>query len=128
MAPALAPAHAATLEVVVANVRTSKGHVRVAACTRQEFLKEFCQYSGNAPARAGETVVRLEVPPGTWAVQAYHDENDNNKIDRNFVGIPTEGLGFSRDAPFRFGPPSYDDAAFQLGAGGGRIRLSLRYF
>jgi len=121
-------ARAATLEVVVANVRNAKGHVRVAACTPQNFLKEFCQYNGNAAARAGETVVRLEVPPGTWAVQAYLDENDNEQVDRNFVGIPTEGLGFSNDAPFRFGPPSYGDAAFQLGTGGGRIRLSLRYF
>jgi len=121
-------AQAATLEVVVANVRNAKGHVRVAACTQQNFLKEFCQYNGNATARAGETVVRLEVPPGTWAVQAYLDENDNEQVDRNFVGIPTEGLGFSNDAPFRFGPPSYGDAAFQLGAGGGRIWLSLRYF
>lgn len=121
-------AGAATLEVVVANVRNDRGHVRVAACTQQNFLKEFCKYNGDAKATAGETVVRVELPPGTWAVQAYQDENDNEQVDRNLVGIPTEGLGFSNDAPFRFGPPSYGDAAFQLGAAGGRIRLTLRYF
>ena len=126
MAPALA--HAVTLDVVVANVRNDKGHVRVAVCTQATFLKERCAHNAQVKSVAGETVVRLEVPPGTWAVQAYQDENDSGKVDRNFLGIPTVGLGFSNDAPFRFGPPSYADAAFQLGAGGGRIRLTLRYF
>ena len=121
-------ASAVTLEVTVANVRNNKGHVRVAACTQATFLKEHCAYTAQVPSVAGETVVRLEVPPGTWAVQAYQDENDSGKIDRNLLGMPKVGLGFSNDAPFRFGPPSYGDAAFQLGAGGGRIRLTLRYF
>ncbi len=121
-------AGAVTLEIVVANVRNNNGHVRVAVCAREDFLKESCRYNAEAPSRAGETTVRVAVPPGTWAVQAYQDENDNGKIDRGLFGRPTEGVGFSRDAPFRFGPPTYEDAAFQLGAGGGRIRLTLRYF
>ena len=126
LAPTAAPA--ATLEVTVANVRNNKGHVRVAACTQATFLKERCAYNAQVPSVAGETVVRLEVPPGTWAVQAYQDEDDSGKVGRNLLGIPTVGLGFSNDAPFRFGPTSYGDAAFHLGAGGGRIRLTLRYF
>lgn len=121
-------AHAATLEVVVANIRNGNGRVRVAACTAETFLKDTCQVVGNAKAAAGEVMVRLEVPPGTWAVQAFLDEDDNREINRSFVGIPTEGLGFSNDAAFRFGPPRFADAAFILTAGGGRIRLNLRYF
>jgi uncharacterized protein (DUF2141 family) len=121
-------ADAATLDVVVANLRNGNGHVRVAVCTQATFLKEHCEYNGEAKSKAGEVVVTLQVPPGTWAVQAYQDERDHGEVDRNLLGIPTVGLGFSNDAPIRFGPPKYGDAAFQLGAGGGRIRLSLRYF
>ena len=128
MTLAAAPAGAAPLDVTVANVRNDKGTVRVAACTQRTFTKETCEHIGSAKAKPGGTVVRLDVPPGTWAVQAYQDENDNGKIDTNFLGLPTEGIGFSNDAPMRMGPPSFGDAAFQLGAGGGRIRLSLRYF
>ena len=84
-------AGAATLEVVVTNVRNAKGHVRVAACTQRTFTKEFCEHNGEAKAVAGETVVRLEVPPGTWAVQAYLDENDNEKVDQNLLGLPDRG-------------------------------------
>lgn len=122
------PAQTATLEVVVANVRSDKGHVRVAACTADTFLQDTCQVTGNAPAAEGEVLVRLDVPPGVWAVQAFLDEDDNKAINRSFFGIPTEGLGFSNDAPFRFGPPSFADAAISLTSGGGRIRVNLRYY
>ncbi len=121
-------AQAAKLEVVVANVRSGKGHVRVAACSAETFLKDFCQWNGEVRAAPGEVVVTLEVPPGIWAVQAYQDEDGSGKVTRNFLGIPAEGLGFSNDAPFRFGPPKFADAAFRLEPGGGRIRLTLRYF
>lgn len=121
------PAQAATLQVVVAGVRNATGNVMVAVCTAETFLKESCQYNAQAPAKKGEVVVTLDVPPGTWAVQAYHDEDMNGEVTMNRLGLPIEGLGFSNDAPFRFGPPSYRDAAFQLGPVGGRIRLTLRY-
>jgi len=121
-------AQAAKLEVVVANVRSGKGRVRVAACSAETFLKASCQWNGEVKAAPGEVMVTLEVPPGIWAVQAYQDEDGSGKVTRNFLGIPTEGLGFSNDAPFRFGPPKFADAAFRLEPGGGRIRLTLRYF
>jgi len=121
-------AQAAKLEIVVANVRSGKGHVRVAACSPETFLKDSCQWNGEIKAAPGEVMVTLEVPPGVWAVQAYQDEDGSGKVTRNFLGIPTEGLGFSNDALFRFGPPKFADAAFRLEPGGGRIRLTLRYF
>ena len=122
------PALGAKLEIVVANIRTGEGHIRVAVCSAETFLKDSCQVNGEMLALPGEVMLRLEVPPGTWAVQAFLDENDDRVINRSFFGIPTEGLGFSNDAPFRFGPPNFGDAAFSLGAGGGRIRLTLRYY
>jgi len=35
------------------------------------------------------------IPPGTYAIACYHDENDNGKLDTNFLGIPKEGTGAS---------------------------------
>lgn len=122
------PSAAATVDVVVTGVRNSQGDVRVAICSRQRFLKPQCEHFGQAPAHAGEVTVRItDVPPGTWAAQAFHDEDRDGKLGTNLLGLPTEGLGFSNDARFRFGPPSFEDAAFQLNASGGQIRLPLRY-
>jgi len=111
------PAHAATVEVRVTGVAGGKGKVNVAVCDRERFLKQ-CTYHASVAAREGENVVSLkDIPPGTWAVLAYQDENENSQLDRNLIGIPKENYGFSRDAASRFGPPSFDDAAIDVREG-----------
>lgn len=107
-------ASAASIEVRVQGIASPKGTVRVAICDKATFLKD-CPYSASAPAQQGETVVTVnDVPPGSWAVLSYLDENDNGELDRNILGIPKERYAFSRDARGRFGPPSFEDAAFVL--------------
>jgi len=109
-----ANATAATVEVRVSAVGP-QGKVNVAVCDREHFLKD-CVYTASVPAQAGSTTVTVpNVPPGTWAVLAYQDENDNGKLDRNLLGIPSENYGFSRDAVGRFGPPKFEAAAIEVG-------------
>ena len=54
-----------------------------------------------------------DVAPGEYALLVYFDENNNGRIDKNFIGIPKEPLGFSNGYQPK-GPPVYDRAAFQL--------------
>ena len=116
---------ASTVEVRVSGV-TAKGKVNIAICDKARFLKQ-CAYSASAPAQAGETTVAVrDVPPGTWAVLAYQDENGNNELDRNLIGIPTEAYGFSRDARGKFGPPSFEDAAIEVGEASATANVRLR--
>jgi outer membrane protein len=65
-------------------------------------------------------VYRIEkVSPGEYALLVYYDENGNGRIDRNFMGIPKEPLGFSNRYRPR-GPPSYSRSAFVLAEGESR--------
>jgi uncharacterized protein (DUF2141 family) len=73
------------------------------------------------------TLTFKDVPPGHYALNAYHDENDNSKMDRNIIGIPTEGYAFSRDAKGRRGPPSFEDAAFDVKDGNNDVSVTLNY-
>lgn len=52
------------------------------------------------------------IPAGTYAISFIHDVNGNEDMDTNFLGMPKEPWGMSRDAPVRFGPPSFEDASF----------------
>ena len=116
---------AATIEVHVSNVSNAKGQIRVAVCDQERFLKQ-CLHTASAPAQAGETVLKVgQVPAGTWAVLAYHDENDNAELDRNMIGIPKEDYGFSRDAASRFGPPKFQDAAITVQEGDMAVKIKL---
>jgi uncharacterized protein (DUF2141 family) len=120
---------AAELRVTLEEVATGHGHVMVAVCTPDTFLGAGCPYTGRAPAVSGvaEVIVR-GIEPGIYAVQAFHDENSNFDLDRTLLGWPKEGMGFSNDAPMRFGPPRFEDAAIDVGVDGGTTRFRLRYF
>lgn len=132
MAVALAAASpglaaAADVRVVVNGLRSAAGNLLVAVCGEEDFLGRGCDHTGRAPARRGEVTVS-GVPVGVYAVQAVHDENANQRIDLGFARRPLEGIGFSRDAPMRFGPPRFADAAIEVSDPGGTLSLNMRYF
>ena len=126
--PQQAPAvGTAVLTIAITNVRNGKGNVHIDLCRQAEFLKE-CHIRAEARAIAGKTSIAIRnLAPGTYAVQATHDENDNHKVDRGLFGIPKEGVGFSNDAPIRLGPPKWADAVFTV-TGDTSITLKMRYF
>jgi uncharacterized protein (DUF2141 family) len=50
------------------------------------------------------------IPPGNYAVSVFHDVNNNNKLDVNFLGIPKEGYGASKNKlPFAAAPAFADN-------------------
>jgi len=60
-------------------------------------------------------LVTANTPPKlSIAVSAYHDENDNSRLDKNSFGIPIERYGFSMNPQRGFGPPKFSEAAIQL--------------
>lgn len=66
----------------------------------------------------GKVSTTFELPVGEYAVAVYHDNNDNGKMDTNFIGIPNEPSGMSNGHVPKFGPPRYDASKFQLPAEG----------
>ncbi|WP_420138650.1 DUF2141 domain-containing protein [Sphingomonas sp.] len=124
---AAAPAEA-PIEVTVSGVRSAQGLVRVMVCPKETFLKA-CPWSASTSAKVGQvTVVVNGVPPGNYAVQAYHDADSNNKLDQNWIGIPREGIGFSNDAMSHLMRPRYSVAAFDHGTARQHIAVKIRYF
>lgn len=128
IAPAAAMAQGGTLHVVIDNVRGSAGRVHVDLCTQQQFLKD-CPVAADAVAHPGASVVTLSgLKAGRYAAQVFYDENGNHKVDRALFGIPKEGVGFSRDARIKLGPPKWEEAVFDYDGRERTIRLRLRYF
>jgi uncharacterized protein (DUF2141 family) len=68
-----------------------------------------------------------DLPLGEYAFVVIHDENKNNELDDNFIGIPTEALGVSKNVKGRFGPPSFDDAMFTLTNTKLTMKVIMRY-
>jgi len=68
------------------------------------------------------------MPPGTYAAAVIHDENSNNKLDKYFLGVPTEGYGISQNHTHALRRPTWDESKFVVAAQSTvTTRISLRY-
>jgi uncharacterized protein (DUF2141 family) len=68
-----------------------------------------------------------DIPPGTYPLTVIHDENMNGKLDTTWLGIPTEGYGFSNDAKALLGTASFYAASFRYAGGTLDLTISLHY-
>jgi uncharacterized protein (DUF2141 family) len=114
--------------VVIRNIKTDKGTVRVALYNSgREFMKTAWRLK-SAPSKQGEMEFIFEdVPPGDYAMSVMHDSNDNGKLDTNRVGIPKEGFGFSHNAAAPFGPPPFEKARFTM-PGENTLTITMMYY
>lgn len=123
-----AVARAARLDIELTGLENDLGLVRVAVCTPETFTTKHCPFTGSASATPGSVRVSVDgVPPGRYALQAYHDEDGNGRLRRGLFGIPAEAIGFSRDARVRLSAPSFEDAAIDVAEPATATRLRLRH-
>ena len=126
---AAASGHAATLHVTVENIRNDSQPVRVLLFkTPDTFPDEEQAYGVQATAATeGTAVVEFtDLAPGAYAIMAYHDENEDNRLNRVLGMWPSEGYGLSLN-PLVMGPPTFQETSFELPARGLSVTLSLQY-
>ncbi len=121
-------AQASQLTVEITDLRTEKGAVMVALIDSPagwDDGKKAVARRMLTPAGDTLTLAFDDLKPGQYAVQVMHDENSNGKLDTNFIGMPTEGYGFSNN-PRVMRRPKYDEARFDVGADDASITVKLR--
>lgn len=103
------------LKVSVTNISSAQGTIMVGLYnTEDQFLRKPFKSLSIKAKKGIVQVVFTDIPMGTYAISAYHDEDDNNKLNTNFIGIPKEPYGASNDAKNMFGPPRWKDAKFSI--------------
>ncbi|MGB0892036.1 MAG: DUF2141 domain-containing protein [Flavobacteriaceae bacterium] len=105
--------HTVTLQFE--GIKSNKGKLYVAVYNnKKSFLKKAFK-GAIVKIEDNKAIVILEdIPTGVYAVSAFHDANDNKKMDTNFFGIPKEPIGVSNNAKGFMGPPKYKDAKFEV--------------
>jgi uncharacterized protein (DUF2141 family) len=105
--------HTVTLDFQ--GMKSDKGSLYVALYNKEDnFLKKPIKGTILKIENKKATVTLKEIPTGVYAVSAFHDANDNKKMDTNFLGIPKEPTGMSNGATGFMGPPKYKDAKFNV--------------
>lgn len=99
------------LTVKIKGLKTNEGTVMVRLYNANEKLIKKTK----ATVSNYETSVDFKnLPAGTYAVQYYHDENNNGKMDTGMFGKPEEGYGYSNDARGFMGPADFEDQIFEI--------------
>jgi len=60
------------------------------------------------------TITFDNIPNGKYAIAVFLDENGNNKLDQNFLGIPKEKYGFSNNTSHLTRPAGFGESSFDL--------------
>ncbi len=104
-----------TIEVTVAGFDNEKGQVLIGLYNSEAlWLKKTYKGRTGQIENGKSKAVFTNIPNGVYAISVFHDEDNDGKLDTNFLGIPSEDTGSSNDAPARFGPPKWEKAKFEV--------------
>jgi uncharacterized protein (DUF2141 family) len=122
-----------TLTVHVTGARNAKGKIRVALFREGKGFPNdtsqavHTQAADVDPQTLSAQVVFADLRAGVYAVTVFHDENMNERLDKNFMGVPKEGYGASNNPKKKMGPPNFDEAQFQLSGTEQSVEIQLMY-
>jgi uncharacterized protein (DUF2141 family) len=133
MLPALFPQdsvkNSGTIILTVVGLNNDNGDIKVG------LFNSAQSFSGKIKEKYGGSVIKIfdkkaqcifsNIPYGEYAIKLFHDEDRDDKINTNFLGIPSEQYGFSNNAKGIFGIPSFDNAKFVVSSDTVRVEINL---
>ena len=100
-----------SLEIKINNLESNKGPIYIRILDENE----------NPVIVGTSTIINYSseisfdsISPGKYAIQFFHDENENQKMDFNIIGIPKEKFGSSNDVKPILGPPKFEKMLFEI--------------
>jgi uncharacterized protein (DUF2141 family) len=69
----------------------------------------------------------LNLKPGNYAITAFHDANNDSRLNKGSFGIPEEGFGFSNNPEIGFSAPSFDETKFKVSSTPSTVQIKFRY-
>jgi uncharacterized protein (DUF2141 family) len=121
------PSGATELTVEVDGVRAAGGTLFVSVQTRAEFMQERGT-AGTIVSRpqAGAHRFGFDVPAGEYAISVWHDDNGNNRFDKDDSFMPLDGWAMTNGAALR-GEPTFDQVSTRVGDEPASVRLAMTY-
>ena len=127
--PAPPAAENSSVTVVVSSLVSTTAAVRLYFYnTREGFLKsgKWVFSKSVKPQGKSEFTLPVDLPKGEWAVAITQDLNNNDKIDKNFLGIPTEPYAFSNNVRPTIAAPGFDECKFTVDEPGKVVSIVLK--
>ncbi|ALW84083.1 hypothetical protein AUC43_02590 [Hymenobacter sedentarius] len=123
------PVETEPVTVVVSSLVSSTSTVKLYFYNTPEgFLKsgKWAFSKTVKPEGKREFTLPVELPKGEWAVAITQDLNNNDKIDKNFIGIPTEPYAFSNNVRPTVAAPNFNECKFTVEGPGKVVSIVLK--
>lgn len=107
----------ATVELTFSGIKTVKGQLLISLHNESGFPDQENKAIKNLVVEVKQSKININIEgllPGSYAISVVHDENKNFKLDKNMLGVPKEGYGFSNNPSAKFGAPSFSESKFVL--------------
>jgi len=105
-----------TLVIELRNIDVTEGCLRLAVYRNaMNFLKDEGNVLGKiitVKELKEEQITLSNLDFGDYALAAYHDINNNGRLDTNLLGIPTEPYAFSNNVKAKWRNPRFEEACF----------------
>lgn len=123
---------AQNIEVVFSGIRSNEGCIRLEVfIDEQGFEKEkgvAIKHYKKSNLINGTFTVKLDLPPGTYGLALLDDENNDDKMNYSFIGLPKEGFGFSNYYLTGLFKPKFEVFKFTVIKGQNqKIHMKIRY-
>lgn len=124
------PQNTGTITVNIKGLRNNKGQFMISLSRgsegwpnenyyKQLFIEEFTS--------PDFTLEFSNIPYGNYAIGVLHDEDKNSKMTSNFIGMPKEGFGFSRDYQVSLRAPKYEESNFDFNQRNLSLEVNMQY-
>lgn len=103
---------AETVKLKFTNIGKVKGRMAIAVFNDPQAFPDnvkktvFTKFIAIATG-SEEMVATIDLKPGSYAIAAYLDQNNNGTLDKNIMGIPKERFGFSKNPSVQFSAPNF---------------------
>lgn len=127
--PATPPAETTTVNVVVTNLPSDKATLKLYFYNvKENFLvrNHYTLLKHIKPGGSNKVVYPIQLPAGEWAIAATQDTNENDLVDRNMIGIPTEPFALSNVGHPRFKVPTFEDCKFTVKGPATTVAISMK--
>lgn len=121
------------LTIYITGLRSNQGVVRASLYNSPDGYATQTPagafHTAALPIRGDTAVWRLKnVPTGDYAVLFFHDEDNSGVMNKNLLGIPKEGYGYSGNSGSKTHVPSWDVAKFHVDAQHKTASMTMLYW
>jgi uncharacterized protein (DUF2141 family) len=116
------------LTIIISGLRSEAGDIKIGLFNSEDSWKskkeKFKGATISIKNQKAEWVIK-NIPYGEYAIKFFHDENGDDKINTNFIGMPTETYGFYMSGNCKYIPPSFNKAKFMFKSKNQTIEIKL---